>query len=123
MVLIIILNYYVLTNTLLQINKDFTEVRGFCCHLDTFMGVHLVGIKSLSSINGCIDVVWLADLEVGEDEFDTFEISSTLSMIDADNCIGEISFEIKNDSIFDSYFCSKKVYNYFLERCGFNEKG
>lgn len=119
MELIVRHNYDVLFNTLNQINTNFIGTRGFCCHLDTFMGVHLVGIKSLSSINGCIDVVWLADLEVGEDEFDTFEISSTLSMIDADNCIGEISFDVKNGSVFDDYLCTKKVYNYFLEMCGF----
>ena len=122
MELIIRHSYDVLANTLLQINKNFVETSGFCCHLDTFMGVHLVGVKSLHSNGGCIEVVWLVDLEVGDDEFDTFEISSTLSMIDADKCIGEISFEIKSDSIFDSYLCTTKVYDYFLERCGYNEK-
>lgn len=122
MELIIRHNYDVLTNTLLQINKDFTEVRGFCCHLDTFMGVHLVGIKSLSSINGCIDVVWLVDLEVGEDEFDSFEVRSILSMIDSSRCVGEISFEVKNPIIYDNYLCTTKVYDYFLERCGLGEK-
>jgi hypothetical protein len=117
MELIVRHDYDVLANTLLQINKNFTGTRGFCVHLDSVMGIHLVGIKSFSSTNGCIKVVWLVDLEVCEDEFNTFEISSTLSMIDTAKCIGEISFEVKNGSVFDSYLCTTKVYNYFLEEC------
>lgn len=80
---------------------------------DLILGIIVV----FSVLGGCV-----VDLEVGDDEFDTFEISSTLSMIDADKCVGEISFEIKSDSIFDNYLCTTKVYDYFLERCGYNEK-
>ena len=122
MELIVRHDYDVLTNTLLQINNNFIATRGFCCHLDTIMGVHLVGFKSISSSKGCINAVWLVDLEVFEDEFESFEVHSTLSMVDASLCIGEISFEVKNGGVFDDYLCTTKVYNYFLELCGFNEK-
>lgn len=121
MELIVRHDYDVLTNTLLQINNNFIATRGFCCHLDTIMGVHLVDVKSVSN-NGCINSVWLVDLEVGEDEFDSFEIRSILSMVDASSCVGEISFEVKNPIIYDDYLCTTKVYDYFLERCGLSEK-
>ena len=119
MELIVRHNYDVLFNTLNQINTNFIGIRGFCCHLDTIMGVHLVGVKSILSSNGCINAVWLVDLEVFEDEFESFEIHSTLSMVDVSRCVGEISFKVKSDSVFDDYLCTKKVYNYFLELCGF----
>lgn len=117
MELIVRHDYGVLANTLLQINKNFTGTRGFCCHLDSIMGVHLVGIKSFSYTGGKIKVVWLADIEEFEDDFVTHEISSTLTLIDAEKCVGEISFEVENGSVFDSYLCTTKVYNYFLEEC------
>lgn len=122
MELIVRHDYDVLTNTLLQINNNFNGTRGFCCHLDTIMGVHLVGFKSISSSKGCINAVWLVDLEVGEDEFDRFEVHSILSTVDASRCVGEISFEVKNPIIYDNYLCTTKVYDYFLERCGLGEK-
>nr|DAR91177.1 MAG TPA: hypothetical protein [Caudoviricetes sp.] len=117
MELIVRHDYDVLANTLLQINKNFTGTRGFCVHLDSVMGIHLVGIKSFSSTGGKIKVVWLADIEEFEDDFVTHEISSTLTLIDAEKCVGEISFEVKKDGNFNTYLCATKVYNYFLEVC------
>ena len=90
MELIVRHNYDVLFNTLNQINTNFIGTRGFCCHLDTIMGVHLVGFKSISSSKCCIKAIWLVDLEVGEDEFERFEVHSTLSLVDANSCVGEI---------------------------------
>lgn len=121
MELIVRHDYDVLTNTLLQINNNFIGTRGFCCHLDTIMGIHLVDVKSVSN-KGCINSVWSVDLEVGEGEFDRFEVHSILSMVDASRCVGEISFEVKNPIIYDNYLCTTKVYDYFLERCGLGEK-
>ena len=85
------------------------------------MGIHLVDVKSVSN-KGCINSVWSVDLEVGEDEFDRFEVHSILSMVDASRCVGEISFEVKNPIIYDNYLCTTNVYDYFLERCGLGEK-
>ena len=121
MELIVRHDYDVLANTLLQINNNFIGCRGFSCHLDTIMGVHLVDVKSVSS-DGCINSVWLVDLEVYEDEFDSFEVHSILSMVDTSMSVGEISFKVKNPIIYDNYLCTTKVYDYFLERCGLGEK-